>query len=284
MYPYKKGNGYRVRHFQHFKGARKLRTKRWGFMRGLYNAAGSMLVNQVRLENISNNLANINTPGYKRSEVVAVTFPEILLYRTEKMAGSRKAVASPVGLAAENIAVEETYLVNISGSLSTTGRELDLALQGPGFFAVETPQGMRYTRDGHLQVNADGILVNFQGFPVLGDSGRITLRGEHPVIDGSGNIYEEGVWVDRLQILGFVPENSLWKDEYNLLQAAEGAIPLRSEDTEVLQGCLEESNVDLMRQMTDLVKARRSYEAAQKIFQTYDRLLSRTANELGSLG
>jgi flagellar basal-body rod protein FlgG len=243
-----------------------------------------MLVNQVRLENISNNLANINTPGYKRSEVVARAFPEILLYRTERVNGRGRTLASPVGLAAENIAVEETFVVNISGALFSTGRHLDLALQGPGFFVVETPQGLSYTRDGHFQISAEGILVNSLGYPVLGESGPITLKTGQPVVDSAGNIYEESELVDRLQLLAFVPENSLWKDEYNLFQVVEGAIPQRAGEAEVLQGYLEESNADLTRQMTDLVKARRSYEAAQKIFQTYDRLLSRAANELGSLG
>lgn len=252
-------------------------------MRGLYNAAGSMLVNQVRLENISTNLANINTPGYKRSEVVARTFPEVLLYRTEKSGITGSTTVAFVGLAAENIAVEELHLVDLSGSLLETGRPLDLALQGPGFLAVETPEGIRYTRDGHLQISAEGILVNFQGYPVLGEAGRITLRSEKPVVDSTGNIYEDGEAVDRLQVFTFFPENSLWKDEYNLLQAADNAIAQRAEETSVLQGYLEESNADLIRQMTDLVKARRSYEAAQKIMQTYDRLLSRAANELGSL-
>lgn len=252
-------------------------------MRGLYNAAGSMLVNQVRLESISNNLANINTPGYKRSEVAARAFPEILLYRLEKSTVSGRMSASPIGLAAENIAVEELHLINLSGSLRETGRPLDLALQGPGFFAVETPGGIRYTRDGHLHLSAEGILVNFQGYPVLGEGGRITLRSENLAVDRSGNIFEEGERVDRLQILTFNPADSLWKDEYNLLQAGDGAAALPAEETSVWQGYLEESNADLMRQMTNLLKARRSYEAAQKIMQTYDHLLSRAANELGAL-
>ena len=110
-------------------------------MRGLYNAAGSMLVNQVRLENISNNLSNLNTPGFKRSEVVLRTFPEVLLYRTEK-AGRGKAIPSgPIGIAAENIAVEETVLIHLPGALRRTERPLDIALQEPGFFVVQTPQG-----------------------------------------------------------------------------------------------------------------------------------------------
>ena len=252
-------------------------------MRGLYNAAGSMLVNQVRLENISNNLANINTPGYKRTEVVTSAFPEVLLCRMERLGKSGRATLSPVGLAAENIAIEETFLVETPGAVLATGRDLDLALQGPGYFAVDTPRGVRYTRDGHLQIDAGGTLVTSSGHPVLGESGPITLLSGKLEIDAEGNIFEEGELIDRLQVFIFTPENALSKDDQGLFQALEAATPLETEETGVLQGCLEESNADITRQMTDLVKVRRSYEAAQKIFQTYDRLLSRSANELGKL-
>src|SRR5690554_2136521 len=133
-------------------------------MRGMYNASGSMLVNQVRLENISNNLSNLNTPGFKRSETLVRSFPEVLLYCVEK---SREGGASfqPVGLLAQNIALDETRPMYLDGALNSTGRQLDLALQGPGFFALETPRGVRYTRDGHFGVDGEGVLVNSRGYP-----------------------------------------------------------------------------------------------------------------------
>ena len=253
-------------------------------MRGLYNAAGSMLVNQVRLENISNNLSNLNTPGFKRSEVITRTFPEVLLFRTEKIAPGQAVPCGPIGIAAENIAVEETALIHLPGALQQTERPLDIALQEEGFFVVETPQGRAYTRDGHLQLSGDGTLVNSQGFPVLGQEGYIVLETERPVIDRSGNIFQDGRFVDRLQVVGFAADDPLWKDGYNLFRTGEGVDPQVLDPDAVLQGFLEGSNTDLARQMTDLVKVRRCYEAAQKISQVYDRMLSRAANDLGSLG
>lgn len=251
-------------------------------MRGLYNAAGSMLVNQVRLENIGNNLSNLNTPGYKRSEVVLRTFPEVLLYRTEKTGGGA-ALYGPIGIAAENIAVQETVTIHLPGALSLTGRPLDIALQEPGFFVVDTPQGLAYTRDGHLQLSADGTLVNAQGFPVLGEGGAITLGMESPQIDMSGNIYQDGQLVDRLLVVAFDDDDQLQKDGYNLFRAGDNAAYQAVDAGTVFQGALEESNADLSRQMTDLVKVRRCYEAAQKIAQVYDRMLTRAANDLGTL-
>ncbi len=253
-------------------------------MRGLYNAAGSMLVNQARLENISNNLANLNTNGYKRSEVINRSFPEIYLYRLEKTAPhTNTALYGPVGVAAENVAVEETVVIHLPGALRETGRELDLALQEPGFFMVQTPEGMRYTRDGHFHLSGDGTLVNPRGFPVWGEDGPVTLQTDRPVIDRRGNIYEDGELAGRLQVVDLAPEELIWKEGYNLYEAVGDAQPVAIQQLSVFQGYLEEANTDLGRQMTDMIKVRRSYEAAQKVSQVYDRLLSRAANELAQL-
>ena len=253
-------------------------------MRGLYNAAGSMLVNQVRLENISNNLSNNNTNGYKRSEVINRTFPEIYLYRLEKTSPhANTALHGPIGVAAENVAVGETVIIHQPGALRETGRELDLALQEQGFFMVETPDGMRYTRDGHFHLSANGTIVNSRGFPVWGEDGPIVLQTDRPIIDRGGNVYEDGERVDRVQVFGLVQDELLWKEGYNLYEAIGDAEPVALEQPLVFQGYLEESNTDLGRQMTDMIKVRRSYESAQKISQVYDRLLSRAANELAQL-
>ncbi len=252
-------------------------------MRGIYQAAGSMLVDQFYLENISQNMANLHTPGYKRSEPVQRTFPEILLYRRERMESRGKAGLQPIGPAALNVAVEETPLVYLNGALLQTGEQLDLALQGEGFFVLETPGGVGYSRDGRFHLNAAGVLVNTAGYPLLGEGGPLTLQAGPVVVDRDGNVYAQGERVDRLQLLTFDPEDLLWKEGYNLFRTAAGAVPQRA-NAEVWQGYLEESNADLLRQMTALLKVRRSYETAQKVSQTYDRLLARAANELGSLG
>lgn len=252
-------------------------------MRGIYEAAGSMLVNQFYLENIGHNMANLHTPGYKRSEPVQRTFPEMLLYCREKTSSRRETGLQPIGMAALNVAIEETPLLHLDGALLQTGEQLDFALQGEGFFVLETPAGPGYSRDGHFSLNADGMLVNANGHPVLGENGPLILESDAVEVDRAGNVYAGGERVDRLQLQAFVPEDLLWKEGYNLFRTAEGAVPQQA-GAEVWQGYLEESNADLLRQMTALLKVRRSYETAQKVSQTYDRLLARAANELGSLG
>ena len=253
-------------------------------MRGLYNAAGSMLVNQVKMENISNNLSNLNTPGYKRNDVVQRTFPEVLLYRTEKKPFTRGGLHGPVGIAAENVALEEIPAIHLPGSLLTTGRKLDVALQEDGFFMVETPEGMRYTRDGHFHLSQDGVLVNARGYPVWGLEGPVLLEDENPFVDRSGHIYVDGEHVNTIRVVSFEEGTPLWKEGYTLFQVGEGFEPQVLENPVVFQGALESSNTDLSRQMTDMIRVRRTYEAAQKIAQVYDTLLSRAANDLGALG
>ena len=251
-------------------------------MRGIYQAAGSMLVNQFYLENIGQNMANLNTPGYKRSTPVQRTFPEILLYCRGKTDSPGKTGLQPLGPAALNVAVDETPLIHLDGALQQTGEQLDLALQGEGFFVLETPAGPGYSREGRFRLNADGELVNFVGYRVLGENGPLAPGEGSLTVDRAGNVYVQGERLDRLRLSAFDPKELVWSEGRNLFQAT-GAEP-QPADAEVWQGYLEESNADLMRQMTALLKVRRSYEAAQKIAQTYDRLLARAANELGTLG
>lgn len=254
-------------------------------MKGLYHASGSMLVNQTKLEHVSNALSNLNTPGFKRSEVVTQSFPEMLLYRLEGTPAGRKIAQGPVGTTVDNIAVEEIPLLHEPGSLLDTGRELDVALQGAGFFAVETPAGERYTRNGHFHIDGAGMLVTSDGHYVQGEEGPIELNSDRPRIDAQGWIYEEDEEdpVARLQVMHFEEEELLFKEDSGLYQAQAGAAVLEEEEYEVRQGYLEDSNADLSRQMTNMIRLRRSYEASQRISQAYDSMLSRAANELASL-
>lgn len=264
-------------------------------MRGLYTATGSMLVNQVHLEVISNNLANIHTPGFKRGEAVNESFPETLLhYQGNRVLTGQGRLAAglvtaplpavrPIGVIAENVAVDAIYHMHQPGALRMTEDPLDFAIQGDGYFVLETPDGLRYTRDGHFHVNSEGFLVNSQGYAVLGERGHISLGERQPQLQGEMDIYINGQLADRLLIVAPPPDALLAKDGFNLFRETADRMLLPAEQAVVRQGYLEESNADIIRQMTQLVTVRRTYEAAQKIAQTYDRLLSRAANELGSL-
>lgn len=255
-------------------------------MRGFYISTTSMLSQQVKLENISNNIANQNTAGYKREETIFRSFRDELLLRTgNPLAGAEgvpsRTVAVPVGTLAQGVGVEEIHTVHLPGTLEETGRPWDFALVGDGFFALQTETGVRYTRDGHFSLDANRYLVDAQGNYLLGQNGPIQLEDGELILEENGALTVDGHFVDNLLIVNF-PAEQLSKEGFNSYAALAGAVPLEFEGL-VMQGYLEQSNVDLTREMSSLIRIRRSYEAAQKLAQAYDQLLANGANELGVL-
>ena len=141
-------------------------------MRGLYIAEGAMLVQQARLSLIGNNLANLNSAGYKRDEAVQSSFAEWMLIQTGGVrrapAAARPQGLAAVGSAAHSVAVAESYTSFAPGNLTYTGRSLDLALEGEAFFQVETAEGFLYTRDGRFFIDSEGYLSTAAGYRVQG--------------------------------------------------------------------------------------------------------------------
>lgn len=247
-------------------------------MRGLYTAASALLAGQVILEVISNNLANQNTPGYREDRVACRAFPEVLIRRVEKGSGD----SGPIGSLDQGVAVEEVFTPQRPGPLESTGRMWDLAVVGEGFFTILTEEGIRYTRNGHFHVNADGYLVTDRGDLVMGTNGPLQPGGAEARVGPDGMVYVGGDPLDQLQLAFFAPQTLLRKDGSNLF-ALEGPPLPAEQEGEVRQGFLENSNVDLPRQVVGLMEVRRRYESAQKVVQAYDQLLSHAANELGIL-
>jgi flagellar basal-body rod protein FlgF len=250
-------------------------------MRGLYMAEGAMLVQQAQLQVISNNLANLRTTGFKRDHGVETSFAEKMIYELRPDPGTGKGgTLRPIGTAAHSVATQETVTSFFQGPLEATGRSLDFALVGNGFFMVEGEEGTLYTRNGRFFLDAERNLVTIEGYPVLGEGGPIRFgEGE---IEGrpDGAIFVGGAEAARLQIAVFGPDALIGKAGYSYFttdSAEDGEA-----DYEILSGFLEGSNVSLIREMTALMTVRRSYEAAQKIMITYDQLLDKAANSLGS--
>ncbi|NLM22647.1 MAG: flagellar hook-basal body protein [Firmicutes bacterium] len=251
-------------------------------MIGLYLAEGAMLTQQVRLELISNNLANIRTPGYKRSEAVQTSFGEWLVHksRTGPLPQEQR---RPVGTMAHNVAIAATPTHWGAGPLQESGRTLDLALMGPGFFQIRAGEENLYTRNGQFTVNQEGYLTTIAGDLVMGEDGPLFLGTEEVRVAADGSLYREEVFLGRLRIVEFGPEAAFQRVGHTLYRV-EGGEPLPAQGTAVWSGFLESSNVDLTREMTSLLEVRRCYEAAQRVMHTYDSLLARAANELGALG
>ena len=244
-------------------------------LRGIYTASAGMVAQMRRQQSVANNLANAATNGYKQDTSTITSFPSLRLWRT----GSQPAAVGSLGT---GVLATGSPLDLAQGPLKETGRALDLALGGRGFFAVRTADGDYYTRAGSLQLRADGVLANQDGAPVLGEQGPITLPDEDVVIQPDGTVYAGGVRVDRLLVVDAPTPNALGKVGDNLLTCTAGAMqPVPAGETRLVQGCLEESNVDGAAAMVEAMAAMRAYEAAQRALQMQDSTLARAIDEVG---
>ncbi|OIQ55657.1 flagellar basal-body rod protein FlgF [Neomoorella thermoacetica] len=251
-------------------------------LRGLYLASTGMLVQEMRQDVISNNLANATTGGFKSAVATVRSFPEMLLQRLEKNQ------ATPIGPFSPGVMVDNIYTNTEPGPLTETGHATDLALVQPGvgvspaFFVVRTPGGEAYTRNGQFQVDPGGRLVTAEGYPVQGQNGDIYVGTTDFKVDAGGRILVNGQVVDQLRVVTFA-NPALLQRQGDTLFTAPGAQALPAANFQVKQGWLEESNVELARELVDMLAVLRSYEANQKVIQTEDQTLAKSANEVGSL-
>jgi flagellar basal-body rod protein FlgF len=224
--------------------------------RGLYIAASGMVAEQMRQDQIANDLANASTPGYKADTVTQRSFGDLLL--------SSSATGQAVGPLALGVQANAMTTDVTPQPLRETGEPLDLAIAGDGWFAVRTGQGTRYTRDGQFSASAQGTLVDAQGNEVLGANGQ-------PVsVDAQGHVDPKAVGVFALDNVSKQGDNL-----YDGTPAGTGAGSVRS-------GALEGSGVDPARTMVDMIASFRAFEAGQKAIQTIDDSLHKTATQVAS--
>lgn len=252
-------------------------------VRGLYIGASGMLMELRRTDVLANNLANAATNGYKRDELVEEDFPGLLLRRVNDSTGpgpappGRPPVVGRLGLGATPVDAVTDWA---AGPLTQTGNPLDLAVLGEGLFAVQTPNGVRYTRDGAFTRNTQGLLVTEGGFPVLGERGPLQLPAGGVEVTPDGTVSVAGEKVDRLRLVRFPRGQRLTKEGNNFFSAPAAGQPVDA-TTEVHQGVIERANVNTVREMIGLIASVRSYEANQKLIQMQDELLQKAVNEVG---
>lgn len=224
--------------------------------RGLYIAASGMVAEQMRQDQIANDLANASTPGYKADRVTQRAFADLLLSNT--------ATGQTVGGLTMGVAADRMVTDTSPQPVRDTGEPLDLAIVGDGWFGVQTPQGTRYTRNGQFTAAADGTLTDQLGNPVLGRNGQ-------PVkVDGSGHVNASDVGVFAVQDPA--------KQGDNLFGGSAGG----SATGTVRTGALEGSGVDPARTMVDMIASFRAFEAGQRAIQTIDESLHKTATQVAS--
>lgn len=254
-------------------------------IRGLYTSGWSMLALNKKMDVLANNLANVSTNGYKRDTVAMEGFPALLAKRLYDNT-DRTAAGVPVGELSFSDDVGEVYTWFQQGTLQQTDQNLDFSIKddGKAFFSIAVPSENEftefYTRDGSFELNANGQLVTRQGYFVLGEKGVIQLNSDQFILQTDGTIVQDGAVVDRLLIKQFEDPGTLRKNGQNLLSPTDGTV---EEDFsgQVLQSYLEQSNVEIVREMVDMISLMRSYEANQRMITAMDGTLEKAVNEVG---
>jgi flagellar basal-body rod protein FlgF len=228
---------------------------------------------QRELSVIANNLANMNTTGY-RSEQMA--------FEEYRMPIARASAFEPGDRTLAYVQDWTTIRDNTQGAITLTGNQLDVALDGEGYLVVETPQGVRYTRNGALQINPDGVLVTQSGHTVLGLDGPIVFEDTDTeiAISADGIVSTPDAQRGTLQIVRFDNDQALKKIGDNLY-LGEGALP--DEFTKVVQGAVERSNVESVREISRMVEVQRAYQLQARMVRDFDGLRRDAIGQLGRL-
>jgi len=235
------------------------------------------MIYELKLATLANNLSNMQTIGFKADDVAQLTaLPESDTQGyTEQITGARLPGSST------SLLPVAAYTDFSPGPARTTGNPLDVYIDGEGFFAVETPVGTRYTRNGCFAVDSEENLVTQQGYKVLGEGGPIQISGKEVTVDADGNVIVDGEQTGKLKIVAFGNPQSLVKAGENLFRSVAGAAESTPETVRVQQGAVEGANVDAIRIMTEMIEVLRGYESYQKTVQTLDSVESKAVNELG---
>ncbi|MRR53128.1 MAG: flagellar basal-body rod protein FlgF [Deltaproteobacteria bacterium] len=240
---------------------------------GIYGAISGNMAMMKQLDVLANNLANVNTPGYKKD---SITFEAVLT--ASVLQGTEGSADSPA-LATERYAIDFS-----AGVVKVTDNTFDIALDGDGFFAINTPQGKAYTRQGNFKLDANSRLVTADGYEVLGNGAPIVINGGSVSFDAKGKILVEGQETGTLDVVDFPKPYDLKKIGSALFMPNDANVtPQAARDTLVRQGHLEGSNVNPLEAMVRMIETTRSSETCQKMIQNYDQMTGRAVNELGKV-
>jgi flagellar basal-body rod protein FlgF len=256
---------------------------------GLYIAASGMDSALIRQNVIANNLANVQTVGFKQNREVDIAFPTYLIARLHDqrinvMDGTAE-VRPNIGVMGGGVVPQEVATDYSQGSHLETKNPLDFALNGPGFFSVLNPDGKTFlTRDGSFSLDSNGRLVTKDGLPVLGHNGEIYIDGNEVTADQEGNISVDGKALDQLLTVKVQNVDQLTKIGHSLFKTTpKTKVDMAPEGIQVQQGFLEQSNVNSITEMVNMIDTYRSYELNSRIISNFDHLGEEAATEIGTL-
>ncbi len=270
-------------------------------MKNIWVPLSGAIAQQRNVDTIANNVANANTPGFKRDQLV---FKEHLTALTSgvdqidlpNQEWSPNDFYHSQGAESAAVSIDGNYTDFAQGQLRPTQNPFDLAISGDGFFEVLAPNGIRFSRRGTFTVNAEGTLVNDQGYPVLskltpeqitsGSAPRPTDRTIQIGANGQvsvtfdGSIYQQGQKIGEVSVTEFVDKNALRKEGAGLYINPEPANLSPKVSSSIRQGFVEESNVNAVSEMSSLIKATRHFESIQKAMKAYDNIAQKGVNEI----
>lgn len=231
------------------------------------------LANYQAMDIIANNLANMSTAGFKREA------PQFEQYMAQLQADPGQPSPAPLSFVQSNGILRDLS----EGPLQKTGNPFDLAISGKGYFQVQTPNGPRFTRDGHFSLNQDGVIVDGSGYPLIGDGGPITVTAD----DGSVNIGPDGTvsgkqgQIGTVKLVDFTNPGAMTKEGDGLYTTTEQPQPASSGT--ILQGMIEGSNVQPLAEMSRMIEIMRAYQANAALTQSQQQLMTSSIDKLGTI-
>ena len=246
-------------------------------LRGLYTAASGMMAQLMQNDAVANNLANINTTGFKSSTIPFGAFNDVMITAMSKQ------YEAPVGMMSEGAVAGNSHINFASGDLVETGNPLDVAVRGEGFLSVQLPDGnIAYTRNGQMAIDNKGTLINSKGYPMVGESGPISVPvGTSSIsIKPNGEVVANGNAVGKLQVTQFKDLDALVPMGDSLYKTSQQPA-LSDGKTTLEQGKIERSNANAISSLLDNINGLRAYEMMQRSIRIQDQTLQKVINEVG---
>jgi len=264
--------------------------------KGIYTAVSGAMAQNERVNTISNNIANVNTPAFKKSKQVFNEYltaneklPDVI--QVPKIPASIESFYDMQGGDKAYVNTAGTYTDFSQGTLKSTGNNLDFAIEGPGFFEVLTPQGVRLTRDGSLKRDVNGRLVTQRGYPVLRSGQQdpsqriINLDSHNITVSFDGNVFSGGTNEGQIAVVNTPTKGAIRPVGMNYFALRpnfnDKLEPV--EEFKIHQGALEASNVNVVSEMTDLISASRVFESTQQAIKAFDAMNAKLVNEVPKL-
>lgn len=243
---------------------------------GFYNLASGMITQSRNLNVISNNMVNITTPGYKKDTLTTTTFQQELFFRN---GNQDKSAPTQIGDTNMIRIPEQTITDFAQGNYVGTENPLDFCIDGAGFFKVQTPNGVVYTRNGSFYIDNDSCLALAGVGKVLGTGGEIYLEDDKIITDPTGGIHDsEGELIDNLDVVDFEDYSTLTKLPNGVYTTNAQEVPMDA--PQVISKAIEQSNGEPIKLMEDMIASQRSYQSAAQLLKMYDQIMGKAATEI----